>query len=96
MFGSLCILFNRIIKYIKDEAQNNPVKILYDTELGLGFGFNYLLDQGKVRRADTNFQDIYQIVIRKVHNKQGVEFQEPNSPIAIKVVKFNNFIIGIL
>lgn len=77
------------VKYIKYQSQGKPIKISYDTDLGLGYGFNYLLDYERVAKVETNYQDIYQIVLRKENNQQGVEFREPNSSASIKVVRLN-------
>lgn len=75
------------VKYIKSQSRDKPVKVAYDTDLGLGFGFNYLLDYEKVKKEEINYQDIYQIVIRKDNSQPGVEFGEPNSLELIKVVR---------
>ena len=54
-----------------------------------GYTDDDLLDIENVRKSNANYQEIYQIVIRKKHGQEGVEFREPNSPAFIKVVRLS-------
>lgn len=80
-------LKREVARYIKRESQGKKVKISYDTELGLGFGFDYLLKYEGVNIDNNDFQQQYHIVIKNYENYPGVEFREPGSPVSIKVAK---------
>lgn len=74
-------------QYIKNESGEGEVRILYDTSLGLGFGFNYLLDYYGVKQSSNNYSKIYQIIIREPSEKSGVEFRYNGAPAGIKVAR---------
>lgn len=82
-------LKSEVVKYINGQSRGKTVKISYDTDLGLGFGFDYLLRREGVKMDNNNFEENYQIVIRNSKNFQGKEFREPGSPVSIKVVKLD-------
>lgn len=76
-----------VAKYIKAERGGKKVKISYDTDLGLGFGFDYLLKYEGVNIDNSDFEETYHIVMRNYTTSAGKEFREPGSPVSIKVVK---------
>ncbi len=78
------------VSYIKSQTQVKAVKILYDTDLGLSFGFKYLLDFVGVNQDLSKYEAVYQIVLRPNNHLAGKEFRIPNSPNAIFVVKLPN------
>lgn len=78
-----------VAKYIKSEAQEKNIKLLYDTDLGLGFGFNYLLDYEEVRRKENDFDEVYQIIIRRIKADKSKEFRVPGSPVTVQVRKID-------
>lgn len=77
----------RAVKYISEKTAGKPVKILYDTYPGLGFGFPYLLNEYKVNTNETTYTGVYQIIIRSGDTKPGVFFHEDNLPVGIKVAR---------
>lgn len=78
-------LKREVARYIKEQSGNRAVKISYDTELGLGFGFDYLLRHEGVNIDNDNSPEEYHIVLKNYANYPGKEFREPGSPVSIKV-----------
>lgn len=72
------------VSYVKTQTQDRPVKILFDTDLGLEFGFKYLLDFAQVKRNQDHYELVYQFVMR-ANQPEGKEFRHPNSPRSIVV-----------
>lgn len=77
----------KAVRYIKNQAQNKNVKIYFDTEVGLGFGFNYLFKYQDLNLSDTDYEQIYQIVIRGKEESPGAAFREKNVENTIRVIK---------
>ncbi len=75
------------VEYLKNQTQNRPVKVYMDTDLGLQFGFGYLLDYLQVRQTEDASGEIYQIVLRENDKKTGMEFKLPGVIRGVKIVR---------
>lgn len=82
-----------VAAYIKAQTQDQPVQVYYDTDLGLQFGFDYLLRYKGVWLVDKPDNLIYQIIIRSGNQMNGKIFYAPGSPVAIRVVQLDKAVI---
>ena len=78
----------KAVAYIKNQVGDKPVAVSIDTDLGLQYGFDYLLDYYRITRLATA-PTAYEIRLRQHDNKTGIDFRQDNSPNAVKVVKVN-------
>lgn len=78
---------SRAVSYIKSQAQDKKIKIYFDTEPGLGFGFQYLFKYHNLNVSEENYEEIYQIVVKGKELSPGVAFQQKGVENTIRVVK---------
>lgn len=77
------------MRYLKNEVKNRPVRIYFDTELGLQFGFDYLMDYYGIMRTNLKEAPRYQIVIRPDRKIQGTFFHEAEIKEGIDIIKLD-------
>lgn len=80
---------NQAIRYLKSQVGEKKVKVYLDADLGLQFGFGYLMDFYKLKRDDQEYQEIYQIILRQEKEVPGREFKQRQSLPGITVVNLD-------
>lgn len=75
----------RAMNFLKSQSQNKPVRVLLDTDLGLEFGFDYLMDYVGIVRTNDLQAPTYQISLRYDRSIALAEFKEKNLPVGVKI-----------
>lgn len=79
----------RAVKYLKSQTRDRPVKVYLNTDLGLQYGFDYLMEFYQIERIDSA-TETYEIELRGKNKEYGILFKEPEAKVGINVIKLTD------